>query len=284
VMKTAIIIQARMASSRLPGKVLLDIGGKPMLEWVVRRASRAETADNVVVATTDESSDDPVFEFCQEKGYMVERGSSPDVLDRYYQAAKANKIEIVCRITADCPLIDPDLIDAAVNLLINGIESDVIDSLNRPPRYDFTANRLPEPFHRTYPIGLDIEVFTFKALAQAWELAGEKHQREHVTPYIYEDVPVDQLQVQFPFTKLTDAESPKGYQVALMHHQPDYGALRWTVDTPEDLEFVRRVVSLFPDDGFTWEDVLEVVKENPELSQINAQVKHKTHLDVDNRG
>ena len=282
-MKTSIIIQARMASSRLPGKVLLDIGGKPMLEWVVKRASRTETVDNVVVATTTERSDDPVFEFCQERGYLVERGSSPDVLDRYYQTAKANSAEIICRITADCPLIDPDLIDNAVNILKNGSESEKKNLRSRPTRFDCTANRFPEPFHRTFPIGLDIEVFTFRILAQAWEMAGEIHQREHVTPYFYEDIPADHLQVQHPFTPFTVAESPKGYQVALMHHEPDFGALRWTVDTPEDLEFVRKVVSFFPDDRFSWHDVLELIKAYPELSHINEQVKHKTHFDVDER-
>ena len=282
-MKTAIIIQARMASSRLPGKVLLDIGGKPMLGWVVERASRAVTADKVVVATTSEPSDDQVFEFCQEMGYLIERGSSPDVLDRYYQTAKANHAEIICRITADCPLIDPELIDSAVTVLKYGMEPGANVSLKRQPRYDFAANRLPAPFHRTYPIGLDIEVMTLKTLAQAWEMAGEKHQREHVTPYIYEDIPVDELQVQYPITPLTDTVSPKGYRVALMHQEPDFGDLRWTVDTPEDLEFVRKVISFFEDDRFNWKDVLGVVKENPELSQINTLVEHKTHFDVDDR-
>jgi spore coat polysaccharide biosynthesis protein SpsF len=282
-MNICVIIQARMASSRLPGKVLLDLGGKPMLEWVVERSRRAETVNQVVVATTVDPSDDPVFAFCKQHEVQVVRGSVYDVLDRYYQTAKHNDADIIIRVTADCPLIDPVLIDEAVNLLFSDPDLNHSHQKHPKPQYDFAANRLPPPWGRTYPIGLDIEVFTFEILHKAWKMAAAKNQREHVTPYFYEGVPADQLKVKDPNSTFSSAVTPVGHSIALMHHSPDYGHLRWTVDTIEDLELVRAIVSHFPDDVFSWLDVLRIVKDNPELNQINAHVQHKTHLDVDDR-
>jgi spore coat polysaccharide biosynthesis protein SpsF len=282
-MKTIAIIQARMSSSRLPGKVLLDIGSKPMLEWVVERTRRAQFVNEVVVATTLDPSDTPVFEFCKQKDTRVGRGSVHDVLDRYYQAAKHFQADVVVRITADCPLIDPALIDQAVRLLLSGTGALDLRLKLSASRFDFVANRLPPPWGRTYPIGLDVEVMTFEALERAWRTAIPKHQREHVTPFLYEGTPVDQLKYSIPNTPYSSAMTPDGQHIALLHHTPDYGDLRWTVDTPEDLELVRKIVSYFPDDTFTWKDVLALVQAHPELTQINAQIQHKTHLDVDDR-
>lgn len=273
-MNVIAIIQARMASSRLPGKVLLDLGGKPMLEWVVERAGLAKTVDRIVVATTLDPSDDPVHEYCLQRGYLVERGSAYDVLDRYYQTARKHNAEIIIRITADCPLLDPELIDSAVNLLLQEHQN---------PPFDFVANRLPPPWERTYPVGLDIEVFRFEILELAWETATAKNQREHVTPYFYEGTPVVLLKPQAPPSVYSSAITPLGFHIALMHHAPDYGHLRWTVDTPEDLELVRAIVSRLPKDSSSWVEVLEVIHRNPELSQLNAHIQHKTHLDVDDR-
>ena len=280
---TVAIIQARMLASRLPGKVLLDIGGKPMLEWVVERTRRAQTVHEVVVATTTDASDDPVFEFCKRKNYKVGRGSVHDVLDRYYQTAKHFHANVVVRITADCPLIDPGLIDQAVRLLLSGTGALDLRLKLSASRFDFVANRLPPPWGRTYPIGLDVEVMTFDALERAWHTAIPKHQREHVTPFLYEDTPVEQLKYSIPDSPYSSAMTPDGQHIALLHHTPDYGNLRWTVDTPEDLELVRKIVTYFPDDTFTWKDVLALVQSHPELSQINANIQHKTHLDVDSR-
>ena len=282
-MKTIAIIQARMSSSRLPGKVLLDLGGKPMLEWVVERTRRAQYVSEVVVATTLDPSDVPVFEFCKRTDYRVDRGSVHDVLDRYYQAARHFQADVVVRVTADCPLIDPALIDDAVRLLLSGTGALDLRLKLSASRFDFVANRLPPPWGRTYPIGLDVEVITFDALERAWRTAIPKHQREHVTPFLYEGTPVDQLKYSIPNTPYSSAMTPDGQHIALLHHTPDYGDLRWTVDTPEDLELVRKIVSYFPDDTFTWKDVLALVQEHPELSRINAQIQHKTHLDVDDR-
>jgi spore coat polysaccharide biosynthesis protein SpsF len=258
---------------------MLDIGDRPMLEWVVERTRRAQNIDEVVVATTIDPSDDPVFEFCQDKGYRVGRGSVHDVLDRYYQIAKQLQSDVVIRITADCPLIDPELIDQTMLVFMSGMRSQEISSHH----FDFVANRLPPPWGRTFPIGLDIEIFTFDALEQAYQLAISKYQREHVAPYFYEGTPVDQLQYQAPGSSYSTAISPHGFKIALTHHTPDYGQLRWTVDTSEDLDLVRKIVTYFPDDTFSWLDVLQLVQKHPELTRINDQVKHKTHLDIDSR-
>src|SRR5512141_2099228 len=181
--KIAAIIQARMASSRLPGKVLLDIAGQPMLARVQARTLRASTVEEVLVATTADPSDDPVARYCEAHGIGYTRGSEFDVLDRYYQAARQLRAGIVVRITADCPVIDPQLIDEAVSTLLGGGGANEVGAA---PEFDFVANRLPPPFHRTFPIGLDVEVCTFAALERAWQEATEPFQREHVMPFIYE--------------------------------------------------------------------------------------------------
>jgi len=278
------IVQARMAASRLPGKVLLDIGGKPMLEWVVERTKRAGTVNQIIVATTLDESDDPVFDFCKQKQYKVGRGSVHDVLDRFYQIAKHFKANIVIRITADCPLIDPNLIDQAVKIMLSMTGSLQLRAKLATPHFDFVANRLPPPWGRTYPIGLDVEVLSFDALEQAWRRGKSKHHREHVTPYLYEGTPVDQLKYKIPGSPFSSAMTPEGNHIALMHHTPDYGHLRWTVDTLDDLTLVREIVARFPGrNEFTWKDILNVFDLEPELALINAKVKHKNHLDIDNR-
>lgn len=276
-MKVVAIIQARMSASRLPGKVLLDIGGRPMLQWVVERTQRAQSVGQVVVATTVDPSDDAVAEFCKAKGYPLSRGSVQDVLDRYYQAAKSFQADIVVRITADCPLIDPELVYQSVTVLIADHRPLTTDRLH------FIANRLPQPWWRTYPIGLDTEVFTFTALERAWKEAQETHQREHVTPFFYEDVPAEDLHFSDNPLPLATSQSPRGFNVGLLHHSEELGHHRWTVDTPEDLELVREIIGRLPDDKFSWLDVLAIVERNPDLMRINAQIEHKTHLDVDNR-
>jgi spore coat polysaccharide biosynthesis protein SpsF len=256
-LNTIAIIQARRAASRLPDKVLLDIAGEPMLVRVVERTKRAETLDSVVVATTTETSDDAVEALCQQRGYAVTRGSMYDVLDRYYQAARLHRADIIVRITADCPVIDPDVIDETVRALF-GEEGEGV------PVYDFTANRLPPPWKRTYPIGLDTEVVTFAALDTAWKEAAQPHQREHVMPFLY--------------------EQPERFRSRLVNYTRDLGALRWTVDTAEDLALVRRIYAHFGGrDDFSWLDVLSLVENQPDLGQINAAVQHKDYRQTDHR-
>lgn len=264
-MKFLAIVQARMGSSRLPGKVMLDIAGLPMLERVVERTKRASLLENVVVATTNEAQDDAVANFCRERGYPVHRGSLHDVLDRFYQAARVFEAEAVVRITADCPVIDPGLIDGIVREF-------TLSSV------DFAANRLPPPWQRTYPIGLDIEVVTFSALERAWKQADQKSQREHVMPYFYEGIPVD----AFDLTRTSLAVSPRGFRVMLVNHVPDYGSKRWTVDTAEDLALMQRVYARFEGrDDFSWQDVLALFEREPELANINSNVIHKSAFDTD---
>lgn len=263
------IIQGRMNSSRLPGKVLADIAGQPMLQRVFIRTSRSATVTETIFATTTDASDDPVAEYCDFSGIPFTRGSQFDVLDRYYQTAKKSEADVVVRITADCPVIDPALIDDVVNTLL-----EIGDW-----RFDFVANRLPPPYHRTYPIGLDAEACTFKVLEKAWKEAKEPQHREHAMPYLYEGAELTRQS-----RILETGTSPRGFNVALLHHTIDFGDYRWTVDTPEDLEFMRQVYSNFNGhDDFTWKEVLDLVHDNPKLMEINSGVQHKTLKDIDNR-
>jgi spore coat polysaccharide biosynthesis protein SpsF len=264
--KVVAIIQGRMSSSRLPGKILADIAGQPMLQRVFIRTSRAAAVTETIFATTTDPSDDPVAEYCDFSRIPFRRGSLYDVLDRYYQAAKQAKADYVVRVTADCPVIDAALIDDVANILLEG-------------EYDFVCNRLPPPWHRTYPIGLDVEACTFKALAQAWKEAREPQHREHAMPYFYEGVDLTRQS-----RTLETGTSPRGYNIALLQHITDFGDYRWTVDTPEDLEFMRQVYGHFNGrDDFTWKDVLDLVHNEPQLMEINANVKHKTLKDIDTR-
>ena len=271
--KVVAIIQGRMSSSRLPGKILADIAGQPMLQRVFIRTSRSATVTETIFATTTDSTDDPVAEYCDFSGIPFTRGSQFDVLDRYYQTALQTKADVIVRITADCPVIDSGLIDDVVNTVISD-QSSVSSK-----QFDFAANRLPPPWGRTYPIGLDTEVCTFAVLKRAWKEAKEPQHREHVMPYFYEGVKL--ITDNRP---LSTGISPRGFKVALLHHTTDFGDYRWTVDTPEDLEFMRQVYSHFDGrDDFSWKEVLDLVHHEPKLMEINAEVQHKTLKDIDKR-
>ena len=235
------IIQARMGSTRLPGKVLREIEGRTMLARVVRRTVRARLVDEVVVATSTADADDPIVAECRELRVACFRGSEEDVLDRYYHAAVAHRADVVVRITSDCPLIDPEVTDQVIRAF-----------LEMQP--DYASNTL----HRTYPRGLDTEVTTRAALEQAWREATEPHQRIHVTPYLYQHAE------HFILLPVIGSE--------------DLSAGRWCVDTPEDLEFLRAIYArLGPDDAFSWRDVCRLLGTEPHLAEINRQVQQK-HL------
>ncbi len=272
------IIQARLASTRLPGKVLADIEGMPMLEWVVERTRRAHTLRDTIVATTQEPEDEAIAEFCTRKGIACYRGHQHDVLDRYYRAAKHFQAQVVVRITADCPLIDPQVIDLTVGAFLGcvpfqdgwmrlGIESTQVpgrDFPDQPFPYDFVTNRLPPPWGRTFPIGLDVEVCSFAALETAWREAKEAHQREHVMPFFY--------------------DNPQRFRMLLLNHERNLGTLRWTVDTPQDLELVRQICASFPGrTDFSWLEVVALFERFPHLAQINAAVSAKDYRQVDER-
>ncbi|PKN88670.1 MAG: acylneuraminate cytidylyltransferase [Chloroflexi bacterium HGW-Chloroflexi-8] len=249
--KKVAIIQARMGSSRLPGKVLKNIAGKPMLAYVCERICLSKLINHIVVATTDETSDDPIANYCMENDISCFRGKQFDVLDRFYQAALIFKADIIVRITADCPLIDPEMIDDVIESFIN-------------QEVDFAANRLPPPWKRSFPIGLDIEVSTFSALEKAWKEATLEFEREHVMPFLY--------------------DHPNRFKTLLIHHEPDYGNKRWTVDTQQDFDMVEKIIEhFFPTNDFSWLDVLDFVHLNPEIELINKQVAAKFVQSVDER-
>lgn len=249
--KVVAILQARMSSSRLPGKVLLDLGWRPVLSRMVERVRLTKRVDQVVVATTLDPSDDPIVELCQSEGVEVFRGSLPDVLDRYYQAALWYQADVIVRLTGDCPLVDPQLIDDVVEALIDR-------------QVDFACNRLPPPFSRTYPIGLDVEACTFSALERAWREAVEKKDREHVLPYLY--------------------EVPGRFKNAQLDHNEDLGHLRWTLDTPEDYTLLQEVIKRLDNrNDFSWHEVLELFNRDPALANRNQDIHHKSMYDVDAR-
>ena len=244
------VIQARMGSSRLPGKILLDIAGLPMLARVVERVRQAETIYEVVVATTVGEEDDVVEQFCQNREYPYVRGDNFNVLSRYMKAAQEFEADIIVRITADCPLMDPVVIDRTVHAF-----------LKEYPEAQFGTNRGKDQIQRTYPIGMDVEVMTFDALETAYNEATEGYQKEHVTPFLYESVGL------FKKTSI-DANG-------------DYGSQRWAVDTPEDLAFVREIYTRMGDKkNFGFEDVVSLLEREPELLEINAQVSQKDMHDV----
>jgi len=241
--KIVAIIQARMGSSRLPGKNLEDILGKPMLVRVVERARLVKAIDTIVVATTTDPLDNRIVDVCQLHGYKVFRGSVNDVLDRYYRAAKENNAEVIVRLCADSPLIDAGLIDEVVSAF-----------LSADPQVDYASNRI----YRNYPIGLDVEVFSFAVLEKAFNESKAGYQREHVTPYMYE-----------PLTPC---------KVMSVTGKKSLGHYRWTVDTPEDLELMRKIYQHFEGkDNFTWLEVIDLMRKNHELADININITQKNY-------
>jgi spore coat polysaccharide biosynthesis protein SpsF (cytidylyltransferase family) len=229
------IVQARMGSTRLPGKVLADVGGKRMLEHIVSRLRRSQLINDVIVATSSAPADDLIAEVATQKNFKVFRGHESDVLDRYYEAAKNAKADIVVRITGDCPLIDPEVVDRVVATFLS-------------EDCDYASNTLV----CTYPDGLDAEVFSFTALEIAWRDGRRAADREHVTPYI-------RTSRRF---RLRNVQSELGRST---RH------LRWTVDEPRDLEFVRAVYArMGAREVFGWREVLALLDAEPMLGDLNA--------------
>lgn len=238
-MSVVAIVQARMGSTRLPGKVLHDIGGRTMLARVVRRTQRAASLDQLIVATSGRAADEAIVAECRELDVPVFRGDEDDVLDRYYQASKAFGAETVVRITSDCPLSDPGVIDQVVNAFLNA-------------EADYASNTL----QRTYPRGLDVEVMAVSALKCAWQEASEPFQRVHVTPYLY--------------------QNPDRFRLLSIANERDSSEHRWTVDTREDLAFVREIYGRFGnEDDFSWADVLDLLIREPALVELNRAVQQK---------
>jgi len=230
------LVQARTSSTRLPGKVLMPILGRPMLALHLERLKRCTTFTNLVVATSNDPSDDALAELCTSEGVDCFRGSLADVLDRFVHAARPFSPDIVVRLTGDCPLADPKLID---DIVFRFVKSD----------FDYLSNCAPA----TFPDGLDVEVMRFRDLEIAAREAVLPSHREHVTPFI--------------------RKQPERFEVSNYFSEIDRSFMRWTVDEPEDFEFVKRVYErLYPAiPAFTTDDVFALLALEPELASINSR-------------
>jgi spore coat polysaccharide biosynthesis protein SpsF len=250
--KIVTLVQARTSSTRLPGKVLLALCGEPLLIRMVERVQKAKLAGQIVVVTTDDSSDDPIADLCNLHRIAVFRGDMDNLLDRHYQAAKAYNAEIVLKIPSDCPLIDPSIIDVVIDYY-----------LQNSGKFDYVSNLHPA----TYPDGNDVEVMSFRSLEMAWKNATRKLELEHTTPYLWENP--DQFSIGNVFW-------PSGKDYSMSH--------RWTIDYPEDYQFIKAVCEeLYPKNAaFTLQEILELLGIKPEIHQINAHLAgvnwYRNHL------
>jgi spore coat polysaccharide biosynthesis protein SpsF len=240
-MKIGVIIQARMGSTRLPGKVMLKIRDKTVLGHVIERVKQSKLIDEVIIATTNDKNDDIIVEESLKYGVKFFRGDESDVLSRYYYAAKENNLDVIVRITSDCPLIDSKVIDEIVDFYLNS-------------KYDIVSNAGSNLSNRTYPRGLDVEVFSFNVLEYANNNAKLTHQKEHVTPYIYEN-----------------------NNAFYYKNNVDYSIYRWTLDTNEDFKLISKIYDhLFKGlHNFYLNDIVKLFEKMPELYQINSQVEQK---------
>ena len=246
-MKIVAIVQARMGSTRFPGKVMRTICGTPMIGLLLKRLTNAKLVNQIVLATSEDPRNDPLTKYVQELGYAIFRGSEDDVLDRYYQAAKEVGADSVLRITGDCPLVDPVIVDKVITKL-------------KEEGVDYASNVYPP----TFPDGLDTEVFTFQALETAWSKAKTLQEREHVTSFIRES---------------------GQFSCANIICDTDYSGERWTVDEPDDLEVVRKIFEYFnPRNDFSWLDVLDLCKKMPDYFMTNRHIGRDAGSKLDKGG
>ena len=241
-MTTAIIVQARMTSTRLPGKVLLPVAGRPLLAYLLERLRRARKAHRIVIATTTNTNDEAIVDFCASEGVDCTRGSETDVLRRYFEAATRFQADTLVRITSDCPLIDPGLVDLAID-----------SYLQHAGDIDYLSNMVTP----SWPYGFAVEVFSYQALAEANAEATQEAEREHVTPFIY--------------------WRPERYRIQSLTTHPDTSQHRLTVDTPEDFELIKRIIeTLYPNNPcFTLPDVLKLLDEHQDWQLINRHIQQK---------
>ena len=229
------IIQARMGSSRLPGKVLMNSGnGMPLLYYVINQLRHCSKVKNLVIATTTNQEDDEIEKFADNNSVDVFRGNEKDVLDRYFQCAKKYSFSTIVRITADCPLIDPQIVDKVIEQFFSG-------------NYDFATNTLT----RTFPIGTDVEVFSFSALKRTWESAQLPSEREHVTPYL---------------------RNERNFKIINVQNDKNISSLRLTVDRIEDFELIKQILKNISINPIHLGDVLELFSRKPELIDINKHI------------
>jgi spore coat polysaccharide biosynthesis protein SpsF (cytidylyltransferase family) len=236
--KIVAIIQARMGSTRLPGKTLAIINGKPLLLHIIERVKRSEVLDDIIIATTRLSDDDVIEKIAKENHVPCFRGSTNDVLDRFFQAAKKYNATVIVRITADDPFKDPEIIDKHIRYLLEHPDLDYVSNTLRP----------------TYPEGLDIEVFSFQALEKTWRSATLSSEHEHVTPFIW--------------------KNPDLFKSTNLEYETDLSGYRWTLDYNDDLEFTRAVYEKLGNmEIFHMQDILDLLKKHPHISQINKGFK-----------
>jgi spore coat polysaccharide biosynthesis protein SpsF (cytidylyltransferase family) len=236
------MIQARMGSTRLPGKVLKALAGRPMLWHIVQRVGAVRGVGNVVVLTSERLEDQPIRDFCENEGISVFGGSERDVLDRFYQAAIRYGSDPVIRITGDCPLVDPELIERVILLFASG-EWDHVSVATGAGALYLNEGRFPD--------GLDAECFSFASLARAWREATAASDREHVTPFIW--------------------RTPGRFRCRLVHADQDFSHLRWTVDHEEDFRMITSVYEALYREGrhFVFREVIELLESRPDLAFIN---------------
>ena len=230
------IIQARTESTRLPGKVLRRLRGRPLIAHVVERVRHTKSIERLVVATTSRPADDPLAEWCASADVVCYRGPAEDVLERYVQAAYASSARTIVRVTGDCPLIDPNVIDQVVEQFLQG-------------DYDYVSNVDPP----TFPDGLDTEVTSRSVLECAAREATHSSDREHVTTYI--------------------RQRPDRFRIGCVRHEPNLASYRWTVDEPQDWQFVEAVCEELPAGAYDLASVLHVLQQFPELKDINASIQ-----------
>ncbi|PFH87226.1 glycosyltransferase family protein [Bacillus sp. AFS088145] len=240
-MKVVAIIQARMGSTRLPGKVLLKVLNKPLLAYQVERVKRSKLINEIVIATTTKDLDQEIVDFCELMSMSYYRGSEDDVLSRYYEAATIFKADIVVRITSDCPLIDPKIIDQVINEFMINMK-----------QIDYASNTV----QRSFPIGMDIEVMSYSLIESINRINLVQPFREHVTPYVYKS---------------------GNFIIRQVLQETDKSHLRLTVDTPEDFILISNVIEeLYPKNPFfTLQDLYDLFDKKPELLMINHHIKQK---------
>lgn len=241
-MRIGAIIQARMGSTRLPGKVMKILLDKTILEHVIVRVKQSKLIDEVIIATTTHDKDNVIENEALRCGAFVFRGSEDDVLSRYYLAAKEHNLDVVVRITSDCPLIDPIVLDEIIKFYLDN-------------DFGIVSNAGSDASSRTYPRGLDTEVFSYEKLENAYYEASESHHREHVTPYIYEE----------------------SEAVVFYRNSVDYSKYRWTLDTEEDFILISKIYNDLYDGkhDFYMQDIIKLFKQNPELYFVNAHIEQK---------
>ena len=240
-MKVGAIIQARMGSTRLPGKIIKKLEDKTVLQHVIERIKQSQLIDTIIIATTTHERDNVVEKEAIRCGVSVFRGSENDVLSRYYFAAKENNLDVIVRVTSDCPLIDPHLTDNIIKYYINS-------------NYQIVSNAGSDPSNRTYPRGLDVEVFSQNLLEDAFINAKEKYHREHVTPYLYEQK-----------------------KVYYYKNNIDFSKFRWTLDTEDDLNLIKEIYKNLYNGkhDFFMDDIIDLFNKNQELFNINSHIEQK---------